>query len=67
MYFENDLPEELVEQMERYCDGRSPALAGCFLEDLTAMSQRAETDAERCTLLTMLKHWLGVDHTRNDA
>lgn len=64
MYSTIDLPEELIELLALYCDGRSPALAGCLIEDLTVMSQRADSDLERCTFSAMLKHWLGVDHSR---
>ena len=61
-----ELPEELVECLELYRDGRCPELAACLFEELAAHSRRTESDTERCLCYLLLRNWRGVDRTRRD-
>jgi len=58
---DDGLPEEIVECLERYCDGRCPELAGTLFEALGERAVRAECDLERCTCAALLRHWFGID------
>gem|GEM_PF-3428909 len=58
---EHELPEDVVECLERYCDGRCPELAGNLFEELGERAVRAECGLERCTCASLLRHWFGID------
>ena len=63
---DDGLPEEIVECLERYRDGRCPELAACLLEELALGYSRADTELERCTCFSLLRRWLAVDRGRRD-
>jgi len=58
---DHGLPEEVLECLERYCDGRCPELAGNLFEALSERAIQAECGLERCTCASLLRHWFGVD------
>ncbi len=61
-----DLPDELVECLETYCEGRCPEFAQTLLEELSLYSQRTEDAEQHCTYARLLRSWHCVVTKRHD-
>lgn len=66
MIHDIDLPEEIVECLETYCEGRCPEFAQTLLEELAVHSQRTEDVEQRCVCARLLRRWHSVDTKRRD-